>query len=637
MDSEIATEEGSSYVEDDEIDEEFAGSAEFQEILTICLSIRALATEASSLFTRIVSFNGLITAIMRGLQAYFIILSAFLRSFGEAQMLFLSRISTTVILIDCLLFDDVVGMLDQVFHMVVNRLIVLARNLKFLGVVIFVPFTLGRVVLYHVSLLFGTSRGPAVTASMYFTDTGLSLENITLKSALTSVSNLTNEGHQNGRLGQLTDMMKVNASELNGANNTLSVAADLLKGSSKLYDVTTLTVGYMFIVFSVFLYLWIIALIRYAKDACTIQMSHRVQFLSICPLTSSLVHWVVGFIYMLHIFIFQDPLEEVLRPEVLSFLVDPPNDSIQYLIDDPVQMVVREALLEVAQQGSLIFVQVFLPAKLAIRMAPSVFPLDISVSDPFIEIPAGILLFQICISFIMEHFKVWITIKSLLRCWFTGVGRQNRAQVMQVGGPDRAMAALPAADDLSRSLLRAGNVNTGEEYEDDVQVQKYDSQYNSVLRIILLLLVACVTFLLFNSALIVVTVLLGRALFSAIPLLPITHGIKCNDLYAFAIGTCAFWTTISGARYAIEHVKSKRTSVLLNQLWKWCAIFFKSSVLSAIWVFIILVLIGLLFELLVIVPIKIPVDERPVFLLYQDWALGLIFLKIGTWLLDSNI
>lgn len=47
-------------------------------------------------------------------------------------------------------------------------------------------------------------------------------------------------------------------------------------------------------------------------------------------------------------------------------------------------------------------------------------------------------------------------------------------------------------------------------------------------------------------------------------------------------------------------------------------------------VFVIPVLIGLLFELLVIVPMRVPVDESPVFLLYQDWALGLIFLKIWT-------
>ena len=36
------------------------------------------------------------------------------------------------------------------------------------------------------------------------------------------------------------------------------------------------------------------------------------------------------------------------------------------------------------------------------------------------------------------------------------------------------------------------------------------------------------TLLMFNSMLIVVPISLGRALFNAIPLLPITHGIKCN-------------------------------------------------------------------------------------------------------------
>ncbi|KAH9332140.1 hypothetical protein KI387_043721 [Taxus chinensis] len=47
-------------------------------------------------------------------------------------------------------------------------------------------------------------------------------------------------------------------------------------------------------------------------------------------------------------------------------------------------------------------------------------------------------------------------------------------------------------------------------------------------------------------------------------------------------------------------------------------------------IIVIPVFIGLLFELLVVVPLRVPVDESPVFLLYQDWALGLIFLKLWT-------
>ena len=93
----------------------------------------------------------------------------------------------------------------------------------------------------------------------------------------------------------------------------------------------------------------------------------------------------------------------------------------------------------------------------------------------------------------------------------------------------------------------------------------------------------------------------------------------------------SIWTAVAGVRYSIEHIRTKRVAVLLGQIWKWCSIVIKSSALFSIWIFVIPVLIGLLFELLVIVPMRVPVDESPEFLLYQDWALGLIFfLKIWT-------
>lgn len=47
-------------------------------------------------------------------------------------------------------------------------------------------------------------------------------------------------------------------------------------------------------------------------------------------------------------------------------------------------------------------------------------------------------------------------------------------------------------------------------------------------RIVLLLVVAWMTLLVFNSALVVIPISLGRLLFNAVPFLPITHGIKCN-------------------------------------------------------------------------------------------------------------
>ncbi|XVF67547.1 hypothetical protein PTKIN_Ptkin10aG0130100 [Pterospermum kingtungense] len=322
-------------------------------------------------------------------------------------------------------------------------------------------------------------------------------------------------------------------------------------------------------------------------DVCTIRMfgrsmSQRVQFFSVSPLASSLILWVVGVVYSLQISIFVSLLLGVLRNGVLYFLRDPfdPNYSpIRELIDDPVHKQARRVLLSVPVSGSLIVMLVFLPVKLAMRMVPSIFPLDISVSDPFTEIPADMLLFQICIPFAIEHFKLRTTIKSLLRYWFTAVGwalgltefllpapenggqenanvepgRLDRLQAVQLGRQEQPMVALAAADDPNRGLLATGNSNAVEEFDGDEQTDS--ERYSYVLRIVLLLAVAWMTLLICNSALIVVLISLGRALFNAIPLLPITHGVKCNDLYAFVIGSYVIWTAIAGARYSIEHIR----------------------------------------------------------------------------------
>ena len=71
---------------------------------------------------------------------------------------------------------------------------------------------------------------------------------------------------------------------------------------------------------------------------------------------------------------------QVLRPGVLNFFYDPEyeDDTFQLFIEEPVHKLARNVLLDSAKLGSLIVLLVFLPVKLAIRMAPSIFPLDIS-------------------------------------------------------------------------------------------------------------------------------------------------------------------------------------------------------------------------------------------------------------------
>ncbi|KAL8121054.1 hypothetical protein AgCh_017994 [Apium graveolens] len=117
---------------------------------------------------------------------------------------------------------------------------------------------------------------------------------------------------------------------------------------------------------------------------------------------------------------------DVLRNGVLYFLRDPddPNyNPFHDLIDDPVHKHARRVLLSVAVYGSLIVMLVFLPVKLAMRVAPSIFPLDIS---------------------------------------------QDRQQA-HIGGQDRALIGLGVHDDLNSNRNLPANGTSTDEFDGDEQ------------------------------------------------------------------------------------------------------------------------------------------------------------------------
>ncbi|EMS59192.1 hypothetical protein TRIUR3_04860 [Triticum urartu] len=533
-------------------------------------------------------------------------------------------------------FDELVGMQGPVFHLVENAITVLASNAIFLIVVIFVPFSLGRIVLYYLSWFFSSASSPMLARVMPFTESAISLANETLNSAFNAMKNFSSDSHNEGVIGHVievvTQSLKINATGLAVMQGTgkSSLVKGTAIGSSYLSDLTTLAVGYMFIFCLVFLYIGSLALLRYARgERFTIGRLYGIA--AILEAIPSLCRQF--FSGMKHL------MTMVLRNGVLYFLRDPadPNyNPFRDLIDDPVHKHARRVLLSVAVYGSLIVMLVFLPVKLAMRVAPKTFPLDITIFDPFTEIPVDVLLFQICIPFAIEHFKPRATIKALLHHWFAVIGwalgltdfllpkpEENAAGQENWNGRaerrDRVHGGMEmVAPQLEQRMIQhaaidndgRGNANEANDIAEESDVDDQgDSEYSFALRIILLLILAWMTLLIFNAGMIVIPISLGRLVFEAVPRLPITHGIKCNDLFSFSIGCYIIWSAAAGTRYAVDYIRSRRLGFLI---------------------FVIPMLIGLLFELLVIVPMRVPIDESPVFLLYQDWALGLIFLKIWT-------
>lgn len=257
---------------------------------------------------------------------------------------------------------------------------VLVSNVVFLGFVIYVPFWLGRIILHYLSWVLSSATSPVLSTVLPLMESALSFANITLKNALAAVANLTPDNQENSFLGPVAEMLNANSTRPQESSNNLStlLSADIMSGASagtsRLSDVATLAVGYVFVISLVFLYLGIVALIRYTRgepltmgrfygiaslaetiptlfrqfvaamrhlmtmikvafllvielgvfplmcgwwlDICTIRMfgksiAQRVDFFSVSPLASSLVHWGVGIVYMLQISIFVSLLRGV--------------------------------------------------------------------------------------------------------------------------------------------------------------------------------------------------------------------------------------------------------------------------------------------------------------------------------------
>jgi len=106
---------------------------------------------------------------------------------------------------------------------------------------------------------------------------------------------------------------------------------------------------------------------------------------------------------------------------------------------------------------------------------------------------------------------------------------------------------------------------------------------SAAVRMVLLVVLAWLTLLIFNATLLVVPVSVGRSLLFTIPQLPVAGALKSNDLFAFAVGFCILSTIIAASRDAFAYVKSGRTRLLTSIMCNWGKPALKSSPLLFLW------------------------------------------------------
>jgi E3 ubiquitin-protein ligase MARCH6 len=106
---------------------------------------------------------------------------------------------------------------------------------------------------------------------------------------------------------------------------------------------------------------------------------------------------------------------------------------------------------------------------------------------------------------------------------------------------------------------------------------------------------AWLTVVVFNSAMLIFPISLGRALLIAIPQLPVAGGLKSNDMFTFAVGFCIISTIVAASRDSFVYMTSGRTRLLASVICNWGVTALKRSPLLFIWVSNLIDIVSFLF------------------------------------------
>jgi len=264
-----------------------------------------------------------------------------------------------------------------------------------------------------------------------------------------------------------------------------------------------------------------------------------------------------------------------------------------------------------------------------------------------------------------SHTRTWL--KSLVRTWCRAVawlldlrsyllgddgGEQGPADA--AGAPQGAHAHHQHPVNNDHGGGGAGGLGAAHQAllqrEGPTGFQPYERPRWFPARLVGLLLAVCVTLVFASLAALTLPVWLGRRvmalwLVGAPPPAPpvvatvappvggtgsdgISAGGRVHELYTAACGTYLCWLAARAIALLLSWLPQGRAAILAR-LRQWCVLGAKSAVAFSVLLGVVPLLFGLLLELVVVVPLRVPLDQTPVLFVWQDWALGVLYTKIA--------
>lgn len=379
-------------------------------------------------------------------------------------------------------------------------------------------------------------------------------------------------------------------------------------------------------------------------DICSLEMfdatlKDREQSFDSAPGTTLFLHWLVGMVYVFYFASFILLLREVLRPGVLWFLRnlnDPDFNPVQEMIHLPIYSHLRRFILSVVVFGSIVLLMLWLPIRIIKLLFSAFLPYNVMLySDaPVSELSLELLLLQVVLPALLEqgHTRQWL--KRLVHAWTFTVGfvldlhsyllgdfeeEENQPNNNNNNNPpgrhnnNRIPGLGEGLHAAHQAILQQGG---------PVGFQSYHRPMNFPLKIILLVIFMCVTLLMASLICLTLPVFVGRWLMSFWMGSAVVH-----ELYTAASGLYVCWLSIRAATMLLSWMPQGRNVILLK-VHEWTIMILKTTVVAVMLAGVIPLLLGLLFELVIVAPLRVPLDQTPLFYPWQDWALGVLHAKI---------
>lgn len=289
--------------------------------------------------------------------------------------------------------------------------------------------------------------------------------------------------------------------------------------------------------------------------------------------------------------------------------------------------------------GMVVMLILYVPSRILKAIWPSFLPYVItSHTESVNELSLELLLLQVIMPALLEQHYIRQWVRATIRVWcltvawcldlksyLLGDGAQNNDEPGAAAAANAENVALAAGLGAAHQALLQRGGPTG--FQPYVRPKWFAARIGALLAIICLTTVA--------SSLVVLTlpVYVGRKVMNVWPSLLLSKPVPTvHELYTASAGMYVLWLVARIVATMISWLP-KGKMVVLRRITKMSVSTLK-AMFAVIWLIgVIPFLFGLLIELVIVVPLRVPLDQTPVIWTWLDWGLGLLYMKISCALL----